>query len=328
MITRSRFLKFFPPPKFLVMPAACVAVSDETLRFVDLKKGRRSIELKNYTEKKLPKETISAGEVRNSKALLSALKEMKNDFGTRYVSLSLPEEKGYIYTTQVPTDEEGVTEEQVAFTLEKNIPFAVDEVVFDYVETGEKSKTGSEVVVMALPNTVVRGYVDVLEQVGLTPLYFEIESYSLSRAVINLDDPRTHLLVHIQKDTTNISIISRNIPRFTSTVHSGSDLGTADTLRQVASWLKEEIGRVKSYWQSHGSRSAGVPQTVVLCGEMMGQGSEKDVIASGLDVEVNIANVWENVTNFDDYVPDIPHSKSLKYGTAIGLAIREFKRIN
>lgn len=326
MDTRSRFLRSFPVPSFLMMPAACIAVSDECLRYVELKKGERSMELEGYSEKKLPKGTIKSGEIQDRSKLLVALKEMRDEFGFKHVSMSLPEEKGYVYTTHVPAGEEGVTEEQVAFTLEKNVPFAVDEVVFDYVETGDKNKKGKEVVVMVLPNNIIEGYIGVLEEAGLTPIFFEIESYSLSRATINADDPRTHILVHIQKDSTNISVISRNISRFTSTVHNGAGPLMEEGLHGAALWLKEEIERVRSYWHSHGSKKTGDPQTVILCGEMVGEIGEKDVIASGLDMEVNIANVWENVISFNEHIPDIPHAKSLKFGVAIGLAVKEIKR--
>ena len=322
----SHFLHFFPTPSFLVMPAVSIAVSDEKLRFVELKKGRKSIELKTYEEEKLKPGTIIESEIENFENLILSLKKIKKNFKTDYVVFSLPEEKGYIYTTFIPVNEGKITEEQVAFTLEKNVPFSVNEVVFDYVETGEKSKEGREVVVMVLPTIVIQGYIDVFKKAKLTPIYFEIESFSLSRAVVNNRDPRTHLLVHIQNNMTNISIISRNIPRFTSTVKSSLVLEETNKSREAASWLKEEVSKVRSYWLSHGSQNTGDPQTVILCGEKVGKGVEKDVLASGLDIEVNVANVWENVTTFDDYVPDMPHSKSLEYGSAIGLALREFKR--
>ncbi len=328
MTVRSCFFKFFPTPSFLVMPAACIAVSDDTLRLVELKKGKRTIELKDHLEKKLPPGTLEAGEIKEINSLVSSFKEIKSEYGIRHASLSLPEEKSYIYTTNIPADNGRISEEQVAFTLEKNIPFGVDEVVFDYMETGEEKDSEREVVVIALPGTVVKGFISALKRSGIKPLYFEVESHSLSRAVINCDDPRTHLMVHVQKDTTNISVVSRNIPRFTSTIHAGADIDNKSDLRKTTLWLKEEIERVKSYWRTHGSSGAGVPQTVILCGEMAGQGSEKDIISSGLDMEVNIANVWENITTFDEYIPDISHSESLRFGAAVGLAIREFKRIN
>jgi type IV pilus assembly protein PilM len=324
----ARFLNFFPTPSFLMMPATSISVSDETLKLVELKKRKNSIELKTYREEKLKPGTVVESEVINFENLLSSLNELKSSFKTDYVALSLPEEKGYIYTVFISSDEEKITEEQVAFTLEKNVPFSINEVVFDYVETGEKNKEGREVVVMVLPSNVVQGYIDVFKKVKLTPLYFEIESFSLSRAVVNKKDPRTHLLVHIQNDMTNISIISRNIPRFTSTVRNSLVLERINNSHEAATWLKEEVSKVKSYWLSHGSKNTGNPQTVILCGEKVGKGIEKDVLSSGLDVEVNIANVWENITNFDDYVPDMPHSESLRYGASVGLALREFKRIH
>lgn len=326
MSVRSHFLRSFPVPSFLVMPAACIAVSDNSIRHVELKKSDRSLELKNYTEKEIPKGVIKSGEIKDPQKLLSVFEEIKKKIRFKHVSMSLPEEKGYIYTTHIPIEEGEVTEDQVAFTLEKNVPFAVDEVAFDYVETGENGGPGREVVVMVLPNSIIEGYISVLDQAGLKPLSFEIESYSLSRATVNSGDPRTHILVHIQKSSTNISIISRNISRFTSTVHNGVDPSLENEPRQSALWLKEEIERVKSYWHSHGSEKTGDPQTVILCGEMVGQKAEKDIIAAGLDMEVNIANVWENVTSFDEYIPDIPHSESLKFGVAVGLAIKEIKR--
>ncbi len=326
MDVRSRLLHFFPVPPFLLMPAASLSVSDEAVRFIELQKGRTTTVVKEHAERQLSPETVTSGDIQDTSELLSTFKEVAELHGNRYVTLSLPEEKGYIYTTHVPGAEGPVTEEQVAFTLEKNVPFAVNEVVFDFVETGEGSEDGKEVVVMVMPTAIVEKYINVIKDAGLFPISFEVESRALARAVVNKDDPRTHLLVHIQKNVTNISVISRNIPRFTSTVHTGSDSLAADSGSSSGLWLKEEVERVRSYWHSHGSQNTGAPQTVILCGEGVEEGIEKDVLTSQLDIEVVVANVWENVASFDEYVPDIPKSESLRFGVVIGLALKELER--
>lgn len=328
MSVHSRLLKFFPVPSFLIMPSTCIAVSDESLKYISLKKGKRSIEVEGYAEKSISNGIIESGEIKKPSEVRNILEEMKKEIDMYYVSVSLPEDKGYIYTTSVSAVEGRITEDQVAFTLEQNVPFAVDEVLFDYVETGVKNKSGREVVVMVLPKSVIEGYINVFKQTNIIPISFEIESFSLSRAVVNSGDPRTHLLVNIKKDNVNISVVCRNIPRFTSTVFGSVESSTNKDSYKAALWLNEEVDKVVSYWESHGSLKTSIPQTIILCGDIAGQTLGKEVISSNLNIEVNIANVWENVASFDEYIPDIPHFESLRFGTAIGLALNEYNRRN
>jgi hypothetical protein len=49
-------------------------------------------------------------------------------------------------------------------------------------------------------------------------------------------------------------------------------------------------------------------------------------LTANLKVPVEIANVWTNIiSSFDDKIPSISFNESLKYATAIGLALKGFE---
>ena len=51
-------------------------------------------------------------------------------------------------------------------------------------------------------------------------------------------------------------------------------------------------------------------------------GGFSSYIASGSNVPVEAANAMVNVNTLDEYIPEISFSDSLRYATALGLALR------
>lgn len=217
------------------------------------------------------------------------------------------------------------------------------------------------VAVSVVPYQIVRDYTTILERSGMTPISFLIENQALSRAVINYDDSTANLLVQVSDKRTILSIVSDHALQFTSSVPIGSADFTdglmreyniskeeaekmkADPLYQNVdldnnkvfagmingfSAIKDETQRVITYWQSFqdklvssGDTSVSMIKKIILSGHDAKLPGLKEYFSTSLNVQVEVANVWQNVLNLNEVVPDVKFNDSLDFGTAIGLAL-------
>ena len=173
------------------------------------------------------------------------------------------------------------------------------------------------------------------------------------------DEPIT-LLVDFGRLRTGFAVLKRGIPIFTSTVAvggetidravaeklslppekvnpfkndeglltaGGKDSPAVEILTGTVSALADEVARHYHYWDTRrnerGERMTPVERVFLLGGSANLKGLG-DYIAARVQVECVRPNVWRNVANFDEYIPPIDRRESLRYATAVGLALRSF----
>jgi len=352
----KRILDFFPPPRFLEMAPVGFSISDSAIRFVDLRRSGASLKLHAYAEKQLAPGLVSGGYVHNIEELTKTIKDFKEEHKLHFVRAALPEEKAYLFKTDVPTTEEGSIRDSIEFKIEENVPLSVATAVFDYSVIDRHPNKESEhidVIVSVLPIKVAATYIEVLEGAGLIPVSFQVESQAVSRSIIKKGDKNTYFIVNLGKEKTGLYVVSNETVHFASTfvLNSASEKDVSkgsssfvlkneikkdegDSCDEL--WVREvaeEIEKLFSYWHTHEDKQGELGKKiskVLVCGDHPEVGKCVSPIASAVNVPVVIANVWTNAFSFDDYIPEIPliHSEknkdsSLKYAAAIGLALPE-----
>lgn len=138
---------------------------------------------------------------------------------TPYCILSLPDSQVFTTIFKFPA---GLRHEEIRNTIpykaEEIIPFKSTDVYFDFKTIAVVQST-QEVFYSAVPKKLVDEYIQVLNDAGLVPIAFDLESISLARALMNLtairqkDKPRSAfavLLMDIGARTTNLNIFDRN----------------------------------------------------------------------------------------------------------------------
>ncbi len=285
------------------------------------------------------------------------LTKWKKEYKLEYIKASLPEDKAYLFETEVEFGNEATMRNAIEFLLEENVPLKGGDSVFDFRLIGDTTKEGRvKVAVTVLPSEVVNSYLSFFHECGLVPLSFLIEAQGLSRSVVGREDLGTYLIANIHTTKAAIFIISRGSVQFTSTVPVGSldftkalqkqflvspeeaqkiketkgytrseDSETLAALMSTASVFRQEIEKVYIYWNKH---RVSVDETekiqkVILSGREALTVGFKEYLNQTLKVPTEIGNVWLNLASFEDYVPPLPLSIALKYGTAIGLALPE-----
>jgi Tfp pilus assembly PilM family ATPase len=318
------FFDFFPAPKFLEMPSPGLSLSDAGVRFIEFGEEKHGLILKDFGEASFSPDFMVGGKIENSQGLITALTDFRKEKNIHYIRTTLPDERAYLYTTDVPNVNEKEMRTAVEFTLEENVPLSVSEVVFDYNILAPKEgvvlkKDTTRVSVSVLPRDVVSEYLNVFQAAGFTPLHFEIESQSVAKAIVPRGNKGTFLLLNIGKIKTSVSIVSDWEVSFTSTVSTSEDLATAF----------EEIKKITVYWQTQADRRNEIAEPfekIFLCGEGAARPDLATIVSGKTGIRAQVADVWVNVFSLKDYIPDITLEKSLGYASAIGLALKHRKK--
>ena len=181
----------------------------------NIRQGQESTSGQAYKNQKKLEEAIV-------KLLASAQPE---PIKTPYCIMSLPESQVFSTIFKMPA---GLKHKEVKNTIpykaEEVIPFKTSEVYFDF-KTLTKVDETQEVFYVAVPSTVVDGYVSTLENIGLKPVAFDLESISLARALIGEKSKtgKAKMLIDIGSRTTNLNIYDRNGIRQSLTIKIAGD---------------------------------------------------------------------------------------------------------
>lgn len=352
-----KILSYFPPPKFIAMPSAGIVFSDTLIRVVSLKNKNCNYELEYWDEIPLAKGVIVNGDVVDEKALTLVLSTLKKKYDISFANVSIPEEKVFLFELELPNIPDEEIRQAIEFKLEENVPFPVKDVLFDYsVMTKGSSENKITVGVSAVPRGISERFARSLIDAGIIPVGFEAESYSTARAVVSNKEDCNVLIVNFSESKTAFSIVCKGVVRFSSTVNIGSVLlieaiqktfkvsfaeavklkknmsemnerskvELFDSVFNTLSAVKDEIGKVLSYWKNLESKNGNVSpiEKIILCGaDSILPGFEKYLRITTKE-KVYIANVWINVFDLDNTVPEMLFGQSLGFAGAIGLALK------
>lgn len=357
---KNILVQFFPPPAFLTMPAVGIDISDKTIKFLELGRKQGAYTLTSFGDVDLADGAVLAGEIKDEAKLVAGLCEVAERVRPVFVRASLPEQKAYFFTTEVPAR---ATHAQIIqtleFELEEHVPLSPDKAVVDYDRLGQENQESENVSVgvTAYPRSTVEAYTEAFRKAGFSPLSFEIEAHAIERAVVPAGELGTFMVVDLGETRTGISIVSRGMLAFTSTLdnagaditsifkeelslekrdiaHAKNTIGLVGTkehpnfgrrLADVVNKLGEEMKRHQVYWETHTKKEGGDTQPieeVILCGGNANMKGLPGYLERMLGVPVRRGNVWENVFSLREHVPQIPYEVSLSYATAIGLALR------
>lgn len=353
--------RLVPPPTYLTMPCAGVDISDTSLKYVSFehanKDGQRAI--KEFGDITIPNGAVSSGEVTQPEELVKVLTEFKQRTNAEHVRLSLPEERAYLFETEIkantPTKE---IKSLLEFRLEENVPIPSREVFFDYAIINPNSdRRNAKVAVTAYSKETIQSYYDVCMTAGLHPLSFEVEAQAMARSVIPNDISGATMLVDFGKTRTGIGIIYQGVLLYTSTIDIGGNelsrvlrkvLGNevsegdltvlkntqglnrrlestdvSDALLSTISIVKDELVTRMQYWHLRtGDADNRRIKSIFLCGGSANLKGLPTYLSETLGVPCARGNVWQNAFSLEDTVPPIDKNHSLGYATAIGLALK------
>ncbi len=351
------FKKLLYPPRYLLMPAAGININDKCIRYLEFVKSHTGLSIQNYGEIALPENIIKEGEILNKNALTKILLDLKNKLSTTFINVSISEEKSYIFDCFVPHVEEKDIPQAIEFKLEENVPYKADEVYFEY-ELIKKPKIANEEILLSVavvPKKIIDDYGEIMKSIGLSPVSFEVESRAIARSVIK-DKSKNYLIININEDSSIFSLCTGNIVRLTSVMPIGSsviknnllkigkdlfdkdgriideiflsktsyDDDTFSAFLGFYSILKDELNTFIEFTASKSNARNFLPEKIhkiILCGQSTFLPGFLNYMRQNSSTDVELANVWSNIFDLNQNVPEMKFSNSLDFATASGLAL-------
>lgn len=354
----SRFLRVeFAPPRYLSPPTAGIDISTSGIKIAGLSERMHGLELSSFDELALPPGTVVGGEIRDPKAVTEGLKHLANKNHITFANVALPEARGYLFEADVPA---GALQEQrvaVERRLDEHVPLPSADVVFDIAPVGA-SPSGVRVVGTGYARRVVEETLSIVEEAGVRVRSIESETFALPRALLPHKEKETVLIIDIGKTTTKLLVATKRLPRYVTTLDIGGHALTLAVVKHfgvseeeakrvkaerglapgsgneeylaamlsTVSVIREEIAKRLEYWQSHSSaheHGEQVSRAILVGGNATVLGLPEYLEAS-LKVPVALGDVFANFASRKDWLPPLEYTESLAYGTAIGLALRNY----
>ena len=289
--------------------------------------------------------------------ILSALRKEE---GVKSVRVSLPEEQVYLFQLRLEKTGLKHIREGIELALEERVPIPASEAIFDYDLVDEDAQS-LEVQVATIPKNVIENYLLIFKHSQMRVQSFELEAQAISRAVVKKGDLETYMIVDFGKKRTGIFIVSRGIVMFTSTLDVGGVMLTnmiqksfkisfeeAEKMKQQyglqrnvvnkeifavllnsVSILRDEIAKHFLYWHTHkDEENQNNPsiKKIILCGGDSNLIGLADYISVSMKTPVKMANVWTNILNTENYIPEVNFKQALSFATALGLALGDFNK--
>jgi len=348
---------YFPTPSYLAMNAFAIDISDHSIKYGELIMTSSGLRLGKYGIEKIPEGIVVSGKIEKEDELVRVLKIIKEKEKLRFIRVSLSEEQMYLFTLSVPRVNNENLRDMILLQIEEYIPLKAPDAVFDFDIIKEDDKT-ILVEVVAIASSTLLSYLSVFDRAGLSPLSCEIDAQATARAVIPSGDASPIMIVDFGDSRTGISVSSRGRVFLTTTL----SLGGIDLTNMIAknfslsfpeaeemkheyglnkvskagdifpailngiSVLKDEINKQYQYWETHYSNNKEHEQInrIILCGGDANLAGLSDYLELSMKIKIENANVWVNILNTENSIPEISFEESLGYATVLGLSLGSY----
>lgn len=312
---RFEFLtKYFPSPKFLKPPHIGVSFSDFNIKAMKFGGSYAKHDLKNVIVP-LPKGVIADGKIINMDEVVKKLSIIKENFDVPFIFFTIPDELAYIFSVSVPIIKGGNATESVAFTIEENVPFSLNETVFDFTPVRviySEPQYKASVVVVATVKKEIEKFIEAIQKSGLEGVGCVHESQAIANAVMPKNTFGTFCIVHSRENRIGIYLIKNNIVHF-ATLRSISE---GDYKKQFL----DEYDKFLEYSFKYDIGEDSQIKNVFVCGQFeYAKYAVEAIIGSDHPVkDAKLANVWTNVLSIEKDVPSISYEDSLNLAGPIG----------
>ena len=154
--------------------------------------------------------------------ITTALRQMLDELGIKKLkaNYAVPGQSVFTRFVRLPAVEEEKIERIIAFEAQQNVPFPIDEVIWDYQLVGGGGDEQLQVVLVAIKSDLLEALNSAVEAAGLQPVVIDVAPMALYNAFrYNYDGGEgCSLLVDIGARTTNLvfaeqeKIFSRSVP--------------------------------------------------------------------------------------------------------------------
>lgn len=339
-----------------------VDIADHSIKIVYLSNDRPQRYLAHCTTP-MPEGVMHKGVVLQAellrKTLLNALLKcrIRGKVNDAFV-FSIPETQTFLRVIEIPVMADDEIDEAIKWEVASHIPLGLENMYIDWQPitfgTHASGKERQEIQVGAAQKKIVDTFYAAIAPLGLDIAAFELESQSITRSLISheLHDKQGVVIVDLGGTATNIIVHDHGALRFTATLEKGIDdmLATlseeeqalllkgmeslSEDVKQVispklAAVTDELASEVLSIAEFYGSIDTNhVVREVILTGGGANIPSLDKAFLKHFDnIHVQRGNPWVNLLRGHQNVrPPIDLKESVRYSTALGLAMRSVIR--
>ena len=349
------FRSEFRPPDYLALPTAGIDISASGIKAVCLVERAHGLELRVAAEVPLAAGVISSGEIADRAAVVEAIDSLAKKHHFTRANIALPEARGYLFEALVPQAKKNTQRTTIEQHLDEYVPLPSIDVSFDFAPLAPDGDS-VRVVGVGYARRVVEESVSALEEAGVDVRAAESETFALPRALFTKESEETVLIVDIGKSTTKLLVATGRLPRFVTTLEVGGHAltlaihkyfgATEEEARRIkiergidpsagneeylaamlstVSVIRDEIVRRFNYWQSHADAAHTPIKRVLLVGGNSSVRGLPEYLEDSLKVPVAVGDVFTNFAPKEAWQPPLDTTAALAYGTAIGLALRDY----
>src|SRR6266436_5857469 len=339
-------------------------IGSQTLGLAEFRVIRGRLLLLNYRFRETPLDPAT-GQRRDAHAALhetaAVLREMMHQMHIQPVDVNytVPAQSVFARFVKLPALDAEKIDKIIAFEAQQNVPFPIDQVVWDYQLVGGGMGEQIQVVIVAIKRDLLDEINNAVEETGLRTRILDVASMGLYNAFCyNYTDLNgCSLLVDIGARTTNVlfiesgRIFSRSLPIGSSAITAaiskefGESFAAAETRKNrdafvavggAAEPADPNIGRVSKIARStmtrlhaelmrsithYGAQQQGNrPERIFLCGGGAGMPNMREFFHEKFQLPIEFFNPLQNVS-VSEAAREAARSAYL-LGELVGLALR------
>ena len=331
-------------------------IGTTSIKAISIKRSGGSLAIEALGIGPAPARGILSESPDDLKVFAEAIKAVINgaNIKEKEVNVALPESQVYTKIIEMPSLSEKELAAALKYEMEQYIPLPLDQVKTDWqilsplTEVNKKTR----ILLVAAPQSLIKKYETVMDEIGLVPATIETEMLSVHRSLFPLVNTQSaNMIVHMGAATTNIAVVENGeivmvfvvdkggiaITRAIS-LDLGIDLNQAESYKKAYGLSKDTFqGKIgKSLFPILESILGDIRKTVLLYKEKNPNQQITQVILSGGSAQLPGADIYfTNQLNtqvvlgnsFQIYdiknVPQQVVSDSLSFNVVTGLALKE-----
>lgn len=290
-----------------------------------------------------------------AEALVDLLREA--NITSRSGGVAIPLSSSLISVVTLPTRDEENLASMIPLEARKFIPVPVSEVTLDWFVIPEaeaeflspsgrvRSENSTDVLLVAIHNAALQRYQDIVAGAKLSPRFFEIEPFSISRSAYEHGTAPT-MVIDMGASGTRVYIIEFGIVDVSHTIsRGGQDItrsiaqskgltfteaekqkragGIHDSESGLAT-LEYIFAETRRIFLTYQRKEGKAVSHVVLTGGGAALKGVKDIASRYFDAEVSIASPFEKVSS-PAFIVDVLKDAGPSFSSAVGLALRVLK---
>lgn len=270
-------------------------ISDYSLKLFQLNRFGRKIKIQAFSRIELPKGLIEGGVIKNQPEIITYIKKLIANPIYGRVSPSeivacLPETKTFIKLIEVEKSPNNF-EATLRAELEKQIPFGLDEIYYDWQPISETNSC-KRILVGAGTKEIVNQYTELINKTGIPLAALEVESVPICRSLLIEENPKFKTPAK-----NNYGIIDIGAQRTSMTVYSDKTLLFTMSIPLCGDKITEQISKTLKIDVKLAEKAK------IICGldDHKAEGIISDILSETINNLIN--KIKEVIRYYDDHFP-------------------------